>query len=206
MTVVFDLDYTLLDTAAFKDALVAALASCGVSRSRFLATYSEITTRPGVVYDYDPDLQLDLLRSELRCSKAEAAAKIDGVVRRTADFLYPGAKEMLKRLRDRGWRLMLLTLGNISWQRAKIERSGIADLFDEVITTDKEKGGMMQRFSDDIVAIVNDNGDEVRQMITEAPEFHYLVKRGPKPIPPDLGVPICDSLEQLEKQIDALHH
>lgn len=53
--------------------------------------------------------------------------------------LYPGAAEMLKRIR-RHARLGLITDGRPEGQRAKIEALGLAALFDEIIITD-ELGG-----------------------------------------------------------------
>jgi putative hydrolase of the HAD superfamily len=46
--------------------------------------------------------------------------------------LMPGAREMLLRLRSTGVRLALLTKGDAALQERRIERSGIADLFDVI--------------------------------------------------------------------------
>lgn len=47
--------------------------------------------------------------------------------------LFPGAVETLRRLRERGVRLALLTNGNADFQRRKIERFGLAPFFDCIV-------------------------------------------------------------------------
>ena len=63
--------------------------------------------------------------------------------------LYPGVKEMLKRLREQGKRLAILTDGRPEGQRAKIEALGLEPLVDEILITD-ELGGAMFRKPNDI--------------------------------------------------------
>lgn len=204
-TAILDLDYTLLDTASFKEALVSALVDCGVSRKRLDETYSDIVSRPGVTYDYDPDLQLELLGDELKCGREEAARRIDDVVGRCGEFMYPGAVEFLKRLRERGIKLVLLTLGNPNWQKRKIRAAGIEGLFDAVLASGSPKSELIAGLApaEGKLVVVNDNGDEIRQMREVAPKNHYIMKRGPKSASPDFDVPIADSFDEVEKLIYA---
>ncbi len=199
-TIVLDLDYTLLDTAAFKEALVSALVDCGASRASLDRTYSDVVTRPGVTYDYDPDLQLELLGGELKCGREEATRRLNDVVNRCGEFLYPGAEGFLKRLKSRGAELVLLTLGNPSWQKRKIDGSGLAGLFDRIVAADSPKSDIIGTLATriDRTFVVNDNGEEIRQMMAAAPGLGYIMKRGPKPSPPDLVVPVAESFEEIE--------
>lgn len=54
--------------------------------------------------------------------------------------LYPGVKEMLERIREKGISLGLITDGRPEGQRAKIQALGLEALFDQIIVTD-ELGG-----------------------------------------------------------------
>ena len=51
--------------------------------------------------------------------------------------LFPGAIEALHRLREKGIRLALITNGNADEQRRKIEKFGLANLFDYILVEDE---------------------------------------------------------------------
>ncbi|MFA6603881.1 MAG: HAD family hydrolase [Patescibacteria group bacterium] len=193
MKIVFDLDYTLLDTAKFKEALAEAYTSQGVSRERYEETYRAVVKREGKVYDYDPEVQLKMLGADLGGPEAvaEVRRRIGDVLASTEKYLYPGSRELLAELRRHGGKLALMTLGNEKWQRAKIEHSGLADLFDEVVATEDKKVGVVRSLAEggEPVIVVNDNGAEMREMMAVAPEFKYVLKCGPKSVPEDLKLP-----------------
>lgn len=193
MKIVFDLDYTLLDTAKFKEALAAAVTAQGVSRGRYEETYQAVVKREGKVYDYDPEAHLAALKADLPDAAAadEARRGIAAVLADTEKYLYPGAVELLQELRANGAGLALMTLGNEKWQRAKVEHSGLAAMFDEVLATEKKKAAAIRELGRDggKIIVVNDNGEEMKEMMAVAPEYRYFLKRGPKAVPEDLKLP-----------------
>ena len=223
MTIVFDLDYTLLDTVAFKEALKEAVTSLGVSPDRYEETYKQIVKREGKTYDYDPGVHIEALREDLGDAgkMAEARAGIDRVLASTEQFLYPGAVEMVTKYKEAGARLVLLTLGNEAWQEAKSRHSGLSLLFDRVLAVGKDKTNVLRGLAleDDELIVVNDNGQEMKEMMAEIerwrreegekaegkrvrmPEMHFLLKSGPKPSPADLELKALE-LDEVEKAID----
>jgi hypothetical protein len=64
-------------------------------------------------------------------------------------------------------------------------------MFDEVLATEKKKVGLIRTLAEggEPVIVVNDNGAEIKEMMAAAPEFKYILKRGPKPVPEDLKLP-----------------
>lgn len=52
--------------------------------------------------------------------------------------LVPNAREVLSDLRARGYRLVLLTKGDTDLQRTRVEQSGLAQLFDEVMIVEQK--------------------------------------------------------------------
>ena len=203
MTIILDLDYTLLDTVRFKDALVRALMTCGPTRQEIDAAYSDVVNRPGVVYDYDPDLQLELLGQAVTCTREEARKRLGDVARRAGEFLYPGAEAFLERLRSTGAKLVLLTLGNQDWQSEKVRSSSLGKYFDRVIASVGEKRDVIVSLADPDgrTVVVNDNPEENLSMSKAAPDFVYLTKVGPKPAPVGYPFPICQSFEEIEAAI-----
>lgn len=201
MKIIFDLDYTLLDTVAFKEALADAVTAHGPSRAEYEAAYRKTVKREGKAYDYDPDAHLELMRAMFPDDAALAQARegIDKVLSETEKYLYPEARELLEAAGKHDADLMLMTLGNEKWQEAKVKHSGLMDLFDEVVATEKEKTGLIRRAGDghEKVIVVNDNGEEMKGMQREAPEFTYILKRGPKEIPADLVMPTADTIGEL---------
>jgi hypothetical protein len=80
----------------------------------------------------------------------------------------------------------------------KIEKSGLGDFFDRIITTGRGKTEILQTLSDDPdTVVVNDNGEEVRAMIAAEPRFRYIVKRGPKGLPYGLDAQVCDTFDDI---------
>jgi phosphoglycolate phosphatase-like HAD superfamily hydrolase len=198
MKILFDLDYTLLDTVKFKEALVKAVSSCGPSPEKYDAAYAETVAKKGL---FDPDDLFAALSAEFPDEDAarEARARFGRVLGSTEAFLYPGAKELLETLRKHDATVDLMTFGNADWQRKKVEHSGLAGLFDEVIATEKEKKGIVREAGrgEDKVIIVNDNGQEMKDMMAEAPEYTYVLKKGPKAVPSDLRLPTAETIDDL---------
>lgn len=64
---------------------------------------------------------------------ASAIADAYSVEREGTIRPFPGAIEALRRLRERGVRLALITSGNAKMQRAKVQRFGLAPLFDCIL-------------------------------------------------------------------------
>ena len=205
MIIIWDLDYTLLDTVKFKEALSEAVTSCGPSAERYEQTYDRIVKRDGKAYDYDPDVHLEALRDDFPDEKsfAEARSRIDEVLSRTEEYLYPGSVELLKKLHGAGAKQILLTLGNEKWQEAKVKHSGLADLFDGVVATGKKKGTVIRDFAaeGEEVVVVNDNGEEMKEMMEQMPEFRYILKEGPKRFPEGLKLPTGRTIEDVERLI-----
>lgn len=158
MTIVFDLDYTLLDTTRLK---------------QVMATEGELA----------------------------ALGRCD-------EFMFPGAIGLLGRLRASGARLILLTFGDDAWQRSKIDRAGIGDLFDEIVTTTDGKHLLLEKFATERppIIFVNDNLEEIVAMRRAAERFagcSFIVKRGPKPVAPETieltwDLPTAETMAQLE--------
>ena len=204
MIVILDLDYTLLDTGAFKEVLVDELAALDVPREEVLKSYTDLADRQGPAYGYDPDLQLELLEKWLDGPRAaQAAQRLEAAARGAARFLYPGTAEFLNGLKGAGARLVLLTLGNRAWQRLKVEGAGLEGFFDRVEVTERPKTEVLAGLAgeDDKVFVVNDNAAELRAMREAVPDFRYIAKLGPTPPPAGFDLPVCRTYDEITELI-----
>ncbi len=201
MKFLFDLDYTLLDTEAFKKALEAAVVSTQrPSVEDFRAAYGTVAEKTGM---FDAESFFAELKDAFSddYAAAEARAAFEHVLTETERYLYPEAKELLEVLRrHKGATVDLMTFGNERWQRAKVEHSGLDQLFDEKIFTDQDKSTILRDAGsgEEKVIVVNDNGEELRRMIAAVPEYTYILKKGPKPVPMELAsLPTAETMQEL---------
>ncbi|MBU1029050.1 HAD hydrolase-like protein, partial [Patescibacteria group bacterium] len=199
MTIILDLDYTLLDTERFKQALALVFFDCGISRERFIETYEDVVQDNQPAHDYDIDRHIRSVQTELTCSTKQIRRRVNDLLKETGDFLYPGAVDFVQELRNIPATVILLTLGNESWQRAKVTNSGLAEMFDAVLIVTADKSAAMKQFAtiQPLVVIINDNYEEVLAMQRAAPSFKFIIKRGPKGCSACPGIKIVDTFQEV---------
>jgi len=73
--------------------------------------------------------------------------------------LYDGVRCMLKKIRESGRKLGMITDGRPEGQRAKIEALGIGPLFDEIIITDELGGPEKRKPCEDAFALMKEKMD-----------------------------------------------
>lgn len=203
MLAVLDLDYTLLDTARLKKEMGREFAACGVSPERFVETYRMTVEADPNAYDYDPVRHVAMVSDELTCGQEELLDRVNRLLGDLRRFLYPGTEDFLRALRSMGARLVLVTLGNESWQRRKVSGCGLDGLLDEVTTAISDKVPAVAKLvaAEDTVVVVNDNCDEIWRMSESLPGLIYLAKRGPKGVPDGFAFPVFDTYEEILGEI-----
>lgn len=199
MKIVFDLDYTLLDTVKFKEALVVAI---GADAKVFDSVYKEAVERNKGLFD--PGVLFATLKERgvlTDDAAGPARERFDDVLETTEDYLYDGAKELVAALgKHPEAEVDLMTFGAKDWQQAKVERSGLAKMFKNVLYAESDKKGFIRKLGEghDEVYVVNDNGKEMEEMHEAAPEFNYILKTGgPKAPPKDLKLPSAETIGDL---------
>ena len=132
-TVVFDLDGTLIDSAY--DVAVAyckALSTFGFEppppESLQIGPPAEVMVRNMVGKDVDEAMIADIV-SEFR--------RYYGLSDYPATNLYPGARELLKRLKSKGIRLFIATYKRFDLAQRVLEIKGIVDFFDDVLSVER---------------------------------------------------------------------
>jgi phosphoglycolate phosphatase-like HAD superfamily hydrolase len=199
-TAILDFDYTLFDTAAFRDSIRDGLAAVGVDAGSFDATYAAVLADGGMERRYSPQDHASYLARLCGGDAADYAASIRATADGCGRHLYPGALAFLDRLRDAGYEIRLLTCGDTEWQLQKVAGCGLDGVFEDIVATPEPKGRSLARAvagaAQDVV-VINDNPDEMLAMASSFPRFRYLLKRGPMVPPEDFPFPIGEDFDEL---------
>jgi FMN phosphatase YigB (HAD superfamily) len=178
MIFVFDLDHTLLNAEKFKLALSRIFK---MSRQEFRVSYYQLFGKRRDLYN--PYIHLQLL-TKAGMIDAELVTtckqKIDKTLMRLDDFLEPTAENLLIKLKRHKHILILISHGNISWQREKIKHLKLKKYFTRIIITNKNKVDSFKflRNSREEILIVNDNAQENRAALKLLPNVRALLIKG----------------------------
>lgn len=129
MTIILDLDDTLVDTSGFKEALFHCLSHHGVSRAEFATAYARLRKR----HDFSVEGLYEFLPHESRPTYREYEEGIRRVLAHYPFRIYPDVRWFLARCR--GHRRVLYTYGNELVQNLKVRSLKLRPLFHQVVIT-----------------------------------------------------------------------
>jgi len=102
----------------------------------------------------------------------------------TGRFLYPSVEIFLGRLKKRSWTLNLVTSGDSVWQKKKIEKTGIKDMFEDIyiVKDPSVKTGEIKKilnncgvcFPKDIVLFIDDRPGILEKAKIAIPEINCV--------------------------------
>ncbi|MBI2415827.1 MAG: haloacid dehalogenase-like hydrolase [Candidatus Kerfeldbacteria bacterium] len=163
-TVIFDLDYTLLDTAQFKQALAASVE---LSLSDWTTAYDNFVRDVG---QFEPE-------AFLRGVSPQQRRQFDAVVTRTKAYLYPDSWLFLHQAVQAGYRVVVVTFGQAIWQQRKLT----AIAFPSPITTLVTATSKLITLADYVesgTVIVDDRADELDAIGRAFPDtIRYWIRR-----------------------------
>lgn len=179
MKVIFDLDYTLLDTVKFKEKM-----SDIFGQEDFKADYEKYFKSRGI--NFDCDKYLAILKAEGRIDGArekKLRLELEKLISNIDNYLKSDAENVLKHFQGIGAELILITFGNKKWQEEKVKNLSIAKYFFNIIyeEKDKHKSEYLKSLSggDDEILIINDNLAEAEEMLKILKRGELLLVRGP---------------------------
>lgn len=129
MTIILDLDDTLVDTSGFKGALFSCLEHHGVSRAVFAIAYTELRKQ----HDFSVKGLYQFLPSISRPAYREYEAEILRLLAHYPFRMYPDVRWFLARCR--GHRRVLYTYGNELMQHLKVRSLKLRPLFHQIVIT-----------------------------------------------------------------------
>ena len=135
---IIDFDDTLFDTHAFKKARIKALRAIGVSDEDYQETYGQ-ALKENNLFSYSNERHAELL--VLRGYKKEKVftALEETTGEKLREFLFSDTIDFLSKIKARGEPMVLLSLGESSFQELKVKGSGIAPYFDRRFMVQESK-------------------------------------------------------------------
>ncbi len=197
-TVFFDLDNTLINSTFIKEHLFRWAESYGFSRDEAVLIYNAAKGK-GDCFEFNLDnFQKELNVHLVTLGKPSVS---NGAVWRWykeliscgSELILPGAINLLDFCKEQEIACFILTLGNASWQRQKINFSGLNNFFldDKIITTNQKDilVGKCKKIKDYIhkydqghrgegITVFNDSVSEVFNMLQEFPCLNAFLRNG----------------------------
>jgi len=180
---VLDFDHTCYDTDAF---LLFEIRQAMISRFNIPVLVREESYENAVKIGYSLEQHLEELTRILKykiCSIEEI--KFFETSINFSKYLYPDVISVLEEAIDTGYKIMLLSFGDESWQNKKVQGSGL-DKFIDIIKYTKEEGGkveILKKYTEHCASVifVENNGIDIDQVHKELPYVKtYFMNRVPE--------------------------
>lgn len=179
MIIIFDLDYTLLDTEKVKHAWAKAF---GVSYEVFSESFLELYKKDKVVYKINDHLNYLIKNKKInKNEKEEIKKRVEKILKDMDRYLLQCAFSLIKNLKENGHKLILITFGCKRWQRQKVDNLSIKKYFDKIIYTDQDKRKHLSflKNTGEKILVVNDNAREIFQIKNFLNDADIFLVQGP---------------------------
>lgn len=180
-TAILDLDDTLLNSDAMKDAMASSL---DLTREQWEIVYAEYVADNG---KFDPE-------GFLRGVDSDQRTAFDAVLRKLLIYLYPDSMPFVKTLLADGWRVVILTQGDVEWQQAKVNSVGFPEHV-EVRVTPTDKSALMAEYIDsERTILIDDRASVIDATKTLHPEIQTYWMRRPNGAHRTPESTLCDTM------------
>ncbi|MFA6424111.1 MAG: HAD family hydrolase [Candidatus Magasanikbacteria bacterium] len=175
-----DFDDTLFDSQALKRALLKAASECGVSEEVFWQSYKQAYHLPDGRFAYHTDRHAEVL-GEMGFDKNKIKEKLQNIISKLDQFRFSGTISFLNKIKSSNEQVVLLSLGDPSFQQIKVEGAGIMDFFDQVFMVDKSKAEIIEQLlamtKDKNVWLINDKPQESIDLHKQFPILKIVLKK-----------------------------
>ena len=137
-----DFDDTLFNTKKFKKELIGIFKKNGVSEDQFKEFYY---AGGGNKTAFSFERQVGMLKKKYNISSRRLILDFNVFIGDISCFLFRDTKSFLQKIKNKNNYLILLSYGDVKFQKKKILNSGIADFFDEIIITEGVKIAIIEK-------------------------------------------------------------
>lgn len=193
MNIYIDFDRTLFNTDLFLKDFKKIFNNYGISNVFF----DECVSKMNNGFDYRLIITEFKKNNDLNNN---IYSDIDFLFKNICNYLYDDTVQLLKYLKEKQYKLFLLTRGNLDIQKMKIANSKIENYFEEIIITLKHKGDLNIDYSNSI--FIDDNYNELESILLNNPlKVIYLVRKDAKYINNVNGILVTSLKEIIDKNI-----
>lgn len=175
-----DFDDTLFDTQSYKKALCESVKEFGVNDELFWNTYKNSRVNEYGEFVYTAERHAQILARE-GFSEQEILSALKGVSKSIGKFLFAESREFLEKLKGTGRKLILLSLGESTFQHHKVEGCNISEYFLAMEMVKKDKGDIIEKYWDGkgIITLINDKIQESIILKERFPSLKIVLKKSP---------------------------
>lgn len=180
---IIDFDDTLFDTRAFKQARLDSVKRMGVSDEDYYESYVEARNSSDGLFTYSNERHAEMLTRRGYEKEKILTALEETTGEQLSTFLFQDTIAFLDHLKSFGKPMILLSLGDPSFQELKVKGSGIDQYFDRLFMVNDEKSRVVQELLDNHsgnesdVWFVNDKPGEAAELREKFPGIHILLRK-----------------------------
>ena len=169
MKIYLDFDRTLFDCDRFIEDLYKILSYYNIPRKIFLECQSKCQDIGFNIYYI-----LDLIKEKCQLD-SRVYDEISKIMTRTNEYLYDDSVPFLKYLKSFNYDVIILSMGNNTYQQEKIFNSHIDSWYNKLIITMEHKGKLNLDFKNSI--FIDDNPTEIESILSKMPKLIIRVER-----------------------------
>ncbi len=164
--VIFDLDDTLFDCSGLLVSNARKRAAKAMIRFGISLSEKELIAEQKKLNELNPTANVFELLAEKYFPEKKGLIIKEALNAYNSDqveeiFLFPGVKELLKKLEEKKIKRILITSGISSRQQKKIELLGLENSFDKIFIHDLETGPEKEEFFEEVIKKFNLKPEEI---------------------------------------------
>ena len=169
MKVYIDFDRTLFDCDSFLVDLYSIIQKYKIPKKIFKD--SQIQCKK---IGFNPYIILKKVEKEFSFNH-EIYNDIDKLLNNTSKYLYDDSILFLKKLKKCGYKIIILTKGNLEYQKRKIINANVSNYCDDIIITMSYKGNLDIDYMNSV--FIDDNPIEIKSILKKQPKMVIRMTR-----------------------------
>ena len=163
-----DFDGTMFDTSGFKEAIQEVFGKVGFSEADFLRVYQAECLN----YKFSIEGLTERLKKIHDFNLSLTCARINKLFSEVSRYIYDDVEPFLELVDRSKYELTLLTLGDPSFQRNKVNNSGLEKYFSKILYTEIQKWDYLKKIvnRDEKFILIDDRSDTVHQISLNFPK------------------------------------
>ncbi|MEA1937038.1 MAG: phosphomannomutase/phosphoglucomutase [Patescibacteria group bacterium] len=179
MKIILDFDDTIFNTHKLIRNVSAVFEKAGFAEEEFFEAHRECKEKVG---DFNPKTIIDLLNKVKPFDKIETKKKINSILDNSKDFMYPDFFNFAKGFNKKD--LILLSFGEVNFQKIKIKNSEINSFFSKVIITKKNKTEELkpicEKYSEEKIFFIDDKAEQIDKIKEKLPQIITMKTERPQ--------------------------